>query len=252
MYHTFLKNVALFFIRILLWEGAFVMNCKEAEKFIGYNYKNTELLKTALTHSSYANEKKVKNNERLEFLGDSVLSIIVSDYIYKNYRDVDEGKLTQIRASLVCEQSLAKIAKRINLGSLILLGHGEEMSGVRKRASVVSDAFEAVLASIYLDGGIEQARIWLLNLIEEDIKSAVVNGSMKDFKTRLQEAVQKKGSVHSISYETIEELGEAHNRVFKVAVSIDGKTVAYGEGKSKKSAEQNAARAYLEKEHETL
>lgn len=228
------------------------MDYKEAEKNIGYSYKNEEFLKTALTHSSYANEKKVKNNERLEFLGDSVLSIIVSDYIYKNYTDVDEGKLTQIRASLVCEKSLARIAKRIHLGDLILLGHGEEMSGVRQRASVVSDAFEAVLASIYLDGGMDKAKAWLLDLIEDDIKSTVVNKSTKDYKTRLQETVQTKGSNHSVSYETVKEMGEAHNRSFKVAVLIDEKIVAYGEGRSKKAAEQNAACAYLERAYETL
>ena len=228
------------------------MKIDEIQKSIGYQYKNTELLKTALTHSSYANEKKLQNNERLEFLGDSVLSIIVSDYIYNKYSDVNEGRLTQVRANLVCEKSLAVFAKRINLGSLLFLGHGEEISGGRERASVLSDAFEAVLASIYLDGGIETAKEWLLNLIENDINDALLQKSTKDFKTRLQEQVQTKGNFHTITYKTVEESGEDHNKRFKVAVLIDDKIIEYGEGSSKKEAEQNAASAVLKKENEKL
>ncbi len=228
------------------------MDFKKIESCIGYKYKNTELLKTALTHSSFANENKTVNNERLEFLGDSVLSIIVSDYIYKKYRDVNEGKLTQIRANLVCEKSLAIFAKRIELGSFIFLGHGEAASGGRERASVVADAFEAVLASIYLDGGMDIARKWLLNLIEDDIKDAMQKKSIKDFKTRLQECVQRKGELHTIAYKTLEEIGEDHNKKFKVAVIIDDSEEAYGEGSSKKEAEQMAASAALEKKNETL
>lgn len=224
------------------------MNIKEIEKHIGYSFNNKKLIERALTHSSYANEKKTLNNERLEFLGDSVLSIIVSEYIYRKYSDINEGKLTQIRANLVCEKSLAEIAKRINLGNLIFLGHGEEISGGRKRASVVSDAFEAVLAAIYLDGGMNAAKEWLINLIEEDIETAIVQKSIKDFKTRLQEQVQTKGHYHTITYKTVEETGEDHNKKFKVAVLIDEKIIEYGEGNSKKEAEQNAAEAVLKKE----
>lgn len=228
------------------------MKIDEIQKNIGYEYKNTELLKTALTHSSYANEKKLLNNERLEFLGDSVLSIIVSDYIYNKYSDVNEGRLTQVRANLVCEKSLAGFAKRINLGSLLFLGHGEEISGGRERASVVSDAFEAILASIYLDGGMKSAKEWLLNLIEADINEALLQKSTKDFKTRLQEQVQTKGNFHTITYKTVAESGEDHNKRFKVAVLIDDKIIEYGEGSSKKEAEQNAASAVLKKENEKL
>lgn len=228
------------------------MKLDEIQKKIGYEYKDTELLKTALTHSSYANEKKLSNNERLEFLGDSVLSIIVSDYIYNNYSDVNEGRLTQVRANLVCEKSLAGFAKRIDLGNLVFLGHGEEISGGRERASVVSDAFEAVLASIYLDGGMKSAKSWLLNLIESDINEAVLRKSTKDFKTRLQEKIQTKGSFHTITYKTVEESGEDHNKRFKVAVLIDDKIIDYGEGSSKKEAEQCAASAVLEKDNEKL
>lgn len=223
------------------------MKIKEAESFIGYKFKNERLLLRALTHSSYANEKRTLNNERLEFLGDSVLSVVVSEYIYRQYTDINEGKLTQVRANLVCEKSLAEFARRINLGNLIFLGHGEESTGGRERASVVSDAFEAVLAAIYLDTGMEGARAWLLNLIENDIKAAIVQKSTKDFKTRLQEQVQTKGNFHSITYKMIEESGADHNKKFKVAVLIDNKITDYGEGSSKKEAEQKAAEAVLKK-----
>lgn len=228
------------------------MKIDEIQKNIGYKYKNAELLKIALTHSSYANEKKLLNNERLEFLGDSVLSIIVSDYIYNKDSDVSEGRLTQVRANLVCEKSLAGFAKRINLGNLIFLGHGEEISGGRERNSVVSDAFEAVLASIYLDGGMQSAKDWLLRLIEEDINEALLQKSTKDFKTRLQESVQTKGNFHTITYKTVDESGEDHNKRFKVAVLIDGEIIDYGEGSSKKEAEQNAASAVLKGKYEKL
>lgn len=228
------------------------MNIKEIESCIGYGFQDEDLLIRALTHSSYANEKKTLNNERLEFLGDSVLSVVVSEYIYRQYADINEGKLTQVRANLVCEKSLAEFAKRIRLGKLILLGHGEENSGGRQRASVVSDAFEAMLAAIYLDGGMNVAKTWLLNLIEDDIKSAILKKSTKDFKTRLQELVQKKGSFHTITYTTVEESGEDHNKKFKVAVLVDNKIIEYGEGNSKKEAEQSAAEAVLKKTNETL
>lgn len=228
------------------------MNIKETENCIGYSFQDKELLIRALTHSSYANEKKTLNNERLEFLGDSVLSVVVSEYIYRQYADINEGKLTQVRANLVCEKSLAEFARRIKLGKLIYLGHGEEISGGRNRASVVSDAFEAVLAAIYLDGGMNAAKKWLLDLIEEDIKSAILKKSTKDFKTRLQEQVQKKGSFHTVTYNTVGESGEDHNKKFRVAVLVDDKIIEYGEGNSKKEAEQNAAEAVLKKTHETL
>lgn len=223
------------------------MNLKECEKYIGYTYKNIKLLERALIHSSYGNEKKIKDNERLEFLGDSVLSLIISDYIFKKLENVNEGKLTQLRASLVCEQSLARVSKKINLGNLIFLGHGEEISGGRERASVISDAFEAVLASVYLDGGIEKAREWLMPLMSEYIEDAIDGKiSGKDYKTRLQEKVQKKGSIHQVIYKTVSESGEDHNKRFKVEVQIDGKKSGIGEGGSKKEAEQMAAKYALE------
>jgi ribonuclease-3 len=138
---------------------------KNVQEKIGYTFKNVNLLETALTHSSYANECKKENNERLEFLGDSVLSVIISDYIFRRLPNVDEGWLSKYRATLVCEQSLNEISKKISLSKFILLGKGEEMTGGRQRASIVSDAFEAVLAAIYLDGGMETARKWVIDLM---------------------------------------------------------------------------------------
>ncbi|MCD8391178.1 MAG: ribonuclease III, partial [Firmicutes bacterium] len=160
------------------------------EKIVGHEYKNPELLFTALTHSSYANEHKIKDNERLEFLGDSVLSVIISDYIFKKMENVDEGDLTKFRASIVCEQGLDETAKKISLSSIIRLGKGEEMTGGRKRASIISDAFEAVLASIYLDAGLETAREWLLSLMSDLISEVLDGKKYGDYKTMLQDARQ--------------------------------------------------------------
>lgn len=218
----------------------------EAEKKIGYSYKNISLLEEALTHSSYANEKKKVSNERLEFLGDSVLSIIISDYIFRNGHAVNEGELTKYRAILVCEQSLASISKKISLGSLIKLGKGEEMTGGRKRTSIVSDAFEAVLASIYLDGGIESARKWLLPLMTDAIEETLAGKHYEDYKTMLQELVQK-GNSGKVTYRIISETGLDHDKVFEVEALIDEIPKSKGKGQSKKEAEQRAAKEAYEK-----
>ena len=215
-----------------------------AQKCIGHSYKNIDLLRTALTHSSYANEYKIKDNERLEFLGDSVLSIIISDYIFKKLQNVNEGDLTKFRATLVCEQSLAEVAKKINLGSLIKLGRGEEKSGGRERASVVSDAFEAVLASIYLDAGMETARKWLLNLMQDEIVEVLQGKRYGDYKTMLQERIQH-GNVGKVTYRVVKEFGKDHNKTFEVEVLVDGLVKNKGVGKSKKEAEQMAAHKTL-------
>ncbi len=218
----------------------------EAEKKIGYKFRNISLLEEALTHSSYANEKKIRSNERLEFLGDSVLSIIISDYIFRKERGVDEGDLTKYRAILVCEHSLAEISKKISLGSLIKLGRGEEMTGGRKRASIVSDAFEAVLASIYLDGGMEAARAWLLPLMKDAIEETLAGEHYEDYKTMLQELVQK-GNSGKVTYRIIAETGLDHNKVFEVEALIDDAPRSRGKGQSKKEAEQHAAKTAYEK-----
>ncbi|MGN0149973.1 MAG: ribonuclease III [Clostridia bacterium] len=217
----------------------------KAEQKIGYSFNDVTLLEEALTHSSYANEKKTQSNERLEFLGDSVLSIIISDYIFRKLSGVNEGDLTKYRATLVCEHSLAEIAKKISLGSLIKLGRGEEMTGGRTRASIISDAFEAVLAAIYLDGGIGAARRWLLNLMEEAVEETLTGKNYDDYKTMLQELVQK-GNSGKVTYRIIAETGLDHDKKFEVEVMIDGVVCNKGMGQSKKEAEQHAARIAYE------
>lgn len=217
---------------------------KNVQEKIGYTFKNTNLLETALTHSSYANECKKESNERLEFLGDSVLSVIISDYIFRRLPNVDEGWLSKYRATLVCEQSLNEISKKISLSKFILLGKGEEMTGGRQRASIVSDAFEAVLAAIYLDGGMETARKWVVDLMRDSINEVMAGHGYADYKTMLQEALQK-GSQGKVTYRTICESGMDHNKVFEVEVLVDDVPKNKGMGHSKKEAEQNAAHTLL-------
>ena len=195
------------------------------ESIIGYTFKNPELLETALTHTSYANESRapVKHNERLEFLGDSVLQIVSADYLFHAYADRPEGDLTRIRASLVSEGALFQFAQEIHLGEYLRLGRGEERCGGRTRPSVVSDAFEAVIAALYLDGGMEVARNFILPFITEGKHAEA------DYKTRLQES----------------ESGPDHDKHFVVAVRFNSDRVARGEGRSKKAAEQHAAKEAL-------
>lgn len=216
----------------------------EFEKKIGYTFKNKEYLKTALTHSSYANEKRTESNERLEFLGDSVLSIIVSEYLYRT-QSKSEGDLSKTRASLVCENGLFELSKKIDLASYIRLGHGEENCGGRKRPSVVSDAFEALLAAIFLDSDFETAKAWLLPLMKDRLDAAGVKHDFGDYKTMLQEHTQK-GQRGRVSYRTLSETGPDHDKSFVCAVDVDEKEIARGSGKTKKEAEQNAAKSALE------
>ena len=220
-------------------------NSEEFEDIIGYRFKNKELLRQALSPSSYANEKKRPNgsNERLEFLGDSVLSIVVSDYLYKNL-NVAEGDLTKMRASLVCEKSLFVFAQKIRLGEFILLGKGEENTGGRERPSIVSDAFEAVIAAIYLDGGMEAAAKHILRFMPEDIKRTK-KPVLSDFKTLLQEVVQKNPE-EKVEYVLIGEEGPDHNKRFVVEVCLNSQVIGKGKGRSKKEAEQLAAKEALE------
>lgn len=214
------------------------------EEKIGYTFKNKSYLKTALTHSSYANEHNVHNNERLEFLGDSVLSVIVSENIFKSLSEDNEGDLSKIRASLVCESALFELSKKINLADNIRLGNGEERTGGRKRPSVVSDAFEALLGAIFLDSDFETAKKWLLSVMGDELNSA---GSRRldDYKTMIQEHTQK-GGKGFVSYEIVSESGPDHNKSFVCAVYVDGIEKARGKGKSKKEAEQAAAKNALE------
>lgn len=219
----------------------------EFQSIIGYKFNDEKLLKTALTHSSYSNEnraKKIKFNERLEFLGDSVLSLVVSRYIFENYPDLPEGKLTKIRASVVCEHSLWECSLNIELGKFLILGHGEEITGGRNRMSILADAFEAVIAAIYLDGGFNVAREWVLGQLYDSITRAVRGNYFKDYKTTLQEFVQAYRH-EKIEYQVVDESGPDHKKTFVVEVSLDGKVFGRGEGNSKKRAEQSAAQYAL-------
>ena len=221
-------------------------NIEKLEENINYKFKNIQLLKQALSHSSYANEKKHPNgsNERLEFLGDSVLSIVVSDYLYKNLTNIAEGELTKIRASLVCEKSLHVFAQQIELGNYLRLGKGEENTGGRERPSILADAFEAVIAAIYLDGGMEAAAKHILRFIPKDVER-LHRPVFSDFKTVLQEVVQKNPE-EKVEYVLIGEEGPDHNRRFVVEVCLNSQVIGKGKGRSKKEAEQLAAKEALE------
>ena len=219
------------------------MKIKEFEEIIGYSFKNLNLIKTALTQSSYANERGLGEcNERLEFLGDSVLGVVTADYFYHNLNHLPEGEMTKRRAACACEKSLYKFAKEIDLGTYIFLGRGEENMGGRDRASILADAFEAVIAAIYLDGGLENARKFVLRFVT---KAANENISLKDFKTELQEIIQKNPDEH-LSYVLVGESGPDHDKRFEVEVLLNSNVIGCGTGRSKKLAEQEAARQALE------
>ncbi|MBR3630210.1 MAG: ribonuclease III, partial [Oscillospiraceae bacterium] len=211
-----------------------------------YRFQNPEYLHEALSHSSYANEKKKTrhSNERLEFLGDSVLSVVVSQYLFLHYPELPEGELTKIRAALVCEKSLHKFALRIRLGEFLLLGKGEEHTGGRERPSILADAFEAVIAAIFLDGGLEAARKHIMRFIPEKLPEnrAVLFG---DYKTALQEVIQKNPE-EMVEYVLVSDSGPDHNKTFVVEVQLNTNVIGKGVGKSKKEAEQMAAKEALE------
>lgn len=212
---------------------------EEFQKIIGYKFRNQNLLKQALTHSSYANErhmKKLSDNERLEFLGDAVLELSSSEFLYENYPNLPEGELTKLRASIVCEPTLALCAQPLKLGDYILLGKGEDQTGGRKRKSIVSDALEAVIGAIYLDSGFASAKEFVFKFIMTDIESKHL---FYDSKTILQEVVQSKHEV--VRYELTDESGPDHNKSFTVEVYIGAKSVGSGFGRTKKAAEQEAA-----------
>lgn len=218
---------------------------EEFENIIGYKFKNRDLLFEALSHSSFANESKHRynSNERLEFLGDSVLSIVVSDYIFERYTDIPEGELTKTRATLVCEKALHHFGGQINLGSFIMLGKGEELAGGRERPSIIADAFEAVIAAIYLDGGMEPAKKHILRFLPEDVRGAVAK-AYDDYKTILQEIIQKNPEEH-VEYRLARESGPDHNKLFTVQVMLNSNVIGEGSAHSKKSAEQLAAQEAL-------
>ena len=224
---------------------------KTLEEKIGYAFRDRTLLENALTHSSYANEHRDKgmpSNERLEFLGDSILGLVVADHLYRNRPDLPEGDLTRIRAALVCEGSLVEVAKSLDLGSYLKLGRGEESGGGRKRPSIQADAVEAMLAAVYLDGGIGQARKLIHSLILDQEREKIANG--RDFKTALQELVQRE-SGQVLSYRLVGESGPDHAKTFSMEVLLNGQPVGAGEGRSKKEAEQAAAKAAVEQLEKT-
>ena len=219
----------------------------DLEKAIGYRFQNIALLQNALAHSSYANERwhdSLLSNERLEFLGDSILGMTVADYLYRNFPDRPEGELTRMRADMVCETTLAAVANRIGLGQHLLLGHGEEQGGGRARPSILADAVESVIAACYLDGGFESAAQFIRTFILCDVPVKRLHNV--DYKTTLQELVQRKKD-QVLSYTLTGESGPDHDKQFCVAVSLNGKTVGEGIGRSKKKAEQDAARVAIEK-----
>ncbi|MBQ9157324.1 MAG: ribonuclease III [Eubacterium sp.] len=216
------------------------MRYHDLEETIAYSFKNKNLLLLALTHSSYANEHKrhkKANNERLEFLGDAVLELTISDYLYKEYPEHDEGKLTKLRSSLVCEYTLAICARDIHLGDYLLLSRGEDLTGGRERDSILSDAFEAVIGAIYLDGGLDQAGAFIRENLLKDVEDKSL---FYDAKTILQEMVQAQDQC-KLSYVLTRESGPDHNKEFTVETHIGDKVYASGTGKTKKGAEQIAA-----------
>ena len=218
---------------------------RQLQDTIGYKFHNPVFLEVALTHSSYANEVKhqLKYNERQEFLGDAVLSIIVSDYLFNNYT-VPEGELTKLRAAIVCEKSLDVMANKIHLGEYLRLGRGEEMTGGRTRPSIIADAFEALIAAIYLDSGIESARAFVLPFVTEMLEHED-SLSFKDYKTILQEIIQQNPE-EKLVYKLVGEKGPDHDKRFVVDVMLNSNVIGKGEGRSKKNAEQMAAKEALE------
>ena len=219
---------------------------KDLETALGYRFRNISLLQNALTHSSYANERwhnSLLSNERLEFLGDSVLGMLVAEYLYRTFPDRPEGELTRMRADMVCEQTLAGAANKIGIGEHLLLGHGEEQGGGRSRNSILADAMESVIAACFLDGGIQAA----LKVVQQFILVEVPVTKLHnvDYKTKLQELVQQKKN-QVLSYALVGESGPDHDKHFDVEVSLNGRVVGSGSGSSKKRAEQSAAASAVE------
>ena len=219
---------------------------KDLEKAIGYQFGNISLLQNALTHSSYANERyhnSLMSNERLEFLGDSILGMVVAEHLYRNFPDRPEGELTRMRADMVCEQALAAVAGRIGLGNHLLLGNGEEQGGGRNRNSILADAVESVIAASFLDGGMTAAKSFIDRFILVDVPVTKLHNA--DYKTALQELIQQKKN-QALSYVLVGQSGPDHDKEFRVEVSLNDQVIGKGVGSSKKRAEQDAARVALE------
>ena len=223
------------------------MMIKDLEVAIGYRFRDITLLQNALSHSSYANERwhdSLKSNERLEFLGDSILGMVTAEYLYRHFPDRPEGDLTRMRADMVCEQALSAVAERIGLGEHLLLGHGEETGGGRERHSILADALESVIAACFLDGGMEAARQFIDRFVLTEVPVKQMRNL--DYKTALQELVQQKKN-QVLTYTLVGESGPDHDKHFQVQVMLNGEVIGSGEGRSKKKAEQDAARIAIEK-----
>ena len=221
------------------------MEIEKVEKEIGYTFKQKELLKKALTHTSYAYEKKVESNEKLEFLGDSILEFISSKYLYQNYPNLKEGEMTKVRATVVCEKSLHKIAQKHNFSDFLYLGKSEQVTGGKNRPAILADSVEAIIAAMYLDRGLDKAEKFIIENLKDEIEIATKHVGDKDYKTVLQEKLQEHGDV-KIEYEITKEIGPDHNKSFEAQVSLNGKVLAKGKGKSKKEAHMEAAKKALE------
>ncbi|MCI8760571.1 MAG: ribonuclease III [Clostridia bacterium] len=219
---------------------------QKVEESIGYRFQDKNLLKKAFTHTSYAYENHLQSNEKLEFLGDSILEFISSKYLYENYPMLQEGEMTKVRATVVCEKSLYKVAIMHNFSDFLYLGKSERKTGGEKRPAILADSVEAVIAAIYLDGGISKAEKFIIESLKEEIEIATKHVGDRDYKTVLQEKLQQKGEV-SIQYKILKEEGPDHNKSFEAQVSCNGKVLAKGKGKSKKEAHMNAAKKALEK-----
>ena len=215
------------------------------EKSLGYTFSNKKLLKKALTHTSYAYENNVDSNEKLEFLGDSILEFVSSTYLYEKYSHLKEGEMTKVRATVVCEKSLYKVAKMHNFSDFLYLGKSERQSGGENRPAILADSVEAVIAAMYLDGGIEIAEKFIIENLKDEIEIASKNVGQKDYKTVLQEKLQENGEVE-IKYTILREFGPDHDKTFEAQVECNHKKLAVGTGKSKKQAEMEAARNALE------
>ena len=221
------------------------MDLSVLEKNIGYTFKDKELLKKALRHTSYANERNLESNEKLEFLGDSILEFLSSKYIYNYYKYLTEGEMTKVRATVVCGRSLSKVAKLHNFSDFLYLGKSEQKANGENRPAILEDSVEAMIAAIYLDGGLEEAEKFIVENLKEEIREATKHVGDKDYKTVLQEKLQENGDV-KIEYKTIGESGPDHDKSFIVEVEVNGKFLAKGKGKSKKEAQMRAAKLALE------
>ena len=221
---------------------------RELEKKLNYTFRDPDLLQEALNHSSYANEHRaahLHSNERLEFLGDSVLGFVTAEFLFLRHPEAPEGDLTRIRAALVCEQSLYEVAQRLELGHYLKLGRGEEAGGGRERTSILADAVEAVFAAVYLDGGIDAAKSLIHRCLLDAQRESVVEERRRDYKTALQELVQRQAD-QTLTYRMVDEQGPDHAKTFRAEVLLNGEAIGSGSGHSKKEAEQAAARAAME------